>query len=288
MSAVVAAASSCLQVSAQKPAHSAPSCLFLSEESPHNLAVGTFLRRSKERDHVLYEQHQYYSMSTNEFVTSLETAEDILSKAQDVAKGKSLAEAGIDGKWMRAYATIAKRCRDDKDFGLTRYPYEQGPSVGAFTGGFFEHREWPLRKAMESHKSMRAVFEYEANYTNAAGYWMAFHEAALSLRQDELEEKNMEKAKLYDVWSIIAIRYALRVTGLRCEFYKMVSKDPTYAKLIMPSLEKRNDVPAADDLVGPLEKLDTHMSTQLMKAVATLSASNATKRAGKGGAAGDN
>lgn len=73
--------------------------------------------------------------------------------------------------------------------------------------------------------------------------------------------------------------------GLRTEFYKMVSRDPTYAKLIMPSLEQRNDVAAADDLSEPLEKLDSHMATQLMKAVANLSASNATKRAGRGSAA---
>lgn len=53
----------------------------------------------------------------------------------------------------------------------------------------------------------------------------------------------------------------------------------------MPSLEQWNDVAAADDLTEPMEKLDTHITTQLMKAVATLSAGNATKRAGKGGPA---
>lgn len=215
-------------------------------------------------------------------------ADELLSKTKLVAKGKSISEAEIEMKWVHAYATIARRCRDDKDFGLSRYPYEQGPSVSAFTGGFFEHREWPIRKAMEAHKSMRAVFEYEANYTNASGYWMAFNQAAISLRQEAQEQKRYDQAEIYDVWAIVAVRYGLRVTGLRVEFYKLVARDPTYAKLVMPSLEQRNDIPAADDLVEPLEKLDVHLSTQLMKAVATLNASNATKRAGGGGAAGGN
>ena len=43
-------------------------------------------------------------------------------------------EAGIDPLCIAIYAAIARRCRDNKDFGLSRYPYEQGPSVGAFTG----------------------------------------------------------------------------------------------------------------------------------------------------------
>ena len=66
----------------------------------------------------------------------------------------------------------------------------------------------------------------------------------------------------------------------------MAAKDPTYAKLVMPTLQAKGDIPAADDLVEPLEKLESHMATQMMKAVATVSASNATKRSnGKGGAA---
>lgn len=56
--------------------------------------------------------------------------------------------------------------------------------------------------------------------------------------------------------------------------------------MVLPILEQRNDTTAADDIVEPLEKLDSHMATHLIRAVATLSASNATKRAGR--AAGDN
>ena len=47
-------------------------------------------------------------------------------------------------------------------------------------------------------------------------------------------------------------------------------------------------MPASDDLIEPIERLESHTATLLMKAVATLSASNATKRAsGKRGAAKD-
>ncbi|CDF40814.1 unnamed protein product [Chondrus crispus] len=88
-------------------------------------------------------------------------------------------------------------------------------------------------------------------------------------------KKGDDKALLYDFWSQMAVRYGLRIAGLRCEFYRMVPRDPTYAKLVMPSLEQRNELPAADDLVEPMEKLETHICSQLMKAVATLNARNA-------------
>lgn len=208
--------------------------------------------------------------------------EELLSKAKLIAKGKTLEEAEIDSNWLMAYGTVARRCRDDRELRLTRWPYEQGDSVSPFTGGFFQHREWPPRKQLERHSSLRAVYEYEATYINAAGYWMAFHQAATCLRQEAIEDKNEDKALLFDVWSMIAVRYGLRVVGLRTEFYKMAARDPLHAKLVMPTLEQRGEVTAADDLDASLEKLESHMATQLMKAVATLSASNATKRAGKG------
>lgn len=46
---------------------------------------------------------------------------------------------------------------------------------------------------------MRLVFEYEANYTNATGYWMAFGENSIRLRQEALEEKKDDDAVVYDV-----------------------------------------------------------------------------------------
>ena len=176
-------------------------------------------------------------MSELEQILELVETSELLSKAKLVAKGKSLSAAGIELSWMKTYGMTARRCRDDKDFGLARYPHEQGPSVGAFIGGFFEHRDWPLRTGMEKHQIMRPIYEYEANYINSLGYWMAFHEAAMSLSHESLKQGNTEEASQFDVWGLISIRYGLRVVGIRAEFYKMSARDTRYAKLFMPSLE---------------------------------------------------
>lgn len=213
--------------------------------------------------------------------------EEFLAKCKKVSKGMTPTEAGIEPAWLVAYASVARRCRDDKELGLSRYPYEAGPTLQAFDGGFFPHRDWGLRRGMERHSSMRAVCEYETNYINAVGYWLAFQQAAFALRQEALADKKYPEASKFDCWMTVAGRYGLRVVGLRSEFYKMAADDPTYAKLVITTLEKRSDVVASEDLVEAMDKLDINMSTQLMKAVATLSASNATKRAGKGGAAKD-
>lgn len=77
-------------------------------------------------------------------------------------------------------------------------------------------------------------------------------------------------------------RYGLVVVERRAEFYRMSARDPNYAKLVIPSLEHQNDVSTAYDLTEAMEKLDTHIITQFMKLVATLSAINAKRRAGKG------
>jgi hypothetical protein len=49
--------------------------------------------------------------------------------------GATLEDADIDGAWLAAYARIARSCRDDKDLGVSRYPYELTPSVIPFAGG---------------------------------------------------------------------------------------------------------------------------------------------------------
>lgn len=110
----------------------------------------------------------------------------------------------------------------------------------------------------------------------------------------ELRTKNVvddpARTHCYDEWSYIAVEYALRVFGLRSEFYRLADRDPAYAKMILPVLEKRGELPTADDLDKTLRDLDAHMNNQPMKAAATLTASNETKRTGRcgGGAAGNN
>lgn len=115
---------------------------------------------------------------------------------------------------------------------------------------------------------------------------MDFHASAIDFRQEAIEDKNDDGILNFGVWAFVSIRYGLRVVRFRSEFYKMAAKDPVHAELVILSRQQRNEVAASDNLTEPLEKLDSHMSTQLMKAAATLDASNAKKRSkGKGGAA---
>jgi hypothetical protein len=55
--------------------------------------------------------------------------------------------------------------------------------------------------------------------------------------------------------------------------------------MVMPVPEGQNEIPATDNLDEVMEKLDTHMATQLMKAAASLQATNAVKRSEDGGSA---
>jgi hypothetical protein len=141
---------------------------------------------------------------------------------------------------------------------------------------------------MERHSSLCPFYQYESHYTNAAGYRMCFSVAATSLRGEALRTEGtqgIEEATRYDVCAMLAVRCGLRVVGQRTEFYNNSSMDPMHAKMVMPVLEGQNEIPATDDLDEVMEKLDTHMATQLKTAAASLCAINAVKRSGDGGAA---
>jgi hypothetical protein len=84
---------------------------------------------------------------------------------------------------------------------------------------------------------------------------------------------------------MMAVRYGLRVVGLRVEFYKRSAKYPMHVRLVMPVLEGQNDTPATADLDDVMEKLDMNMATQLMKTDESLHATDAVKRSGDGGTA---
>jgi hypothetical protein len=194
----------------------------------------------------------------NLFSDSIQSMEELLRKSKKVKRGATLEEAEIDGAWLTAYAKIAGRCRDDKDLGVSRYPYELAPGVSPFSGDYFEHREWAIRRDMERHPILRPLFEYEAHYTNSAGYWMSFSSAAMALRGEALKLEGttgVEEAEMFDVWAMMAVRYDLRVVGLRVEFYKRSAKDPMHARLVMPVLEGQNDTPATDDLCYALLRM---------------------------------
>jgi hypothetical protein len=116
---------------------------------------------------------------------------------------------------------------------------------------------------------------------------MSFSSAAMALRGEVLNLEGttgVEEAEMFDVWAMMAVRYGLRVVGLRVEFYKRSAKDPMHDRIVMPVVEGQNNTPATDDLVDVME-LDMYMATQLMKAAASLHATNAVKRSGDGGAA---
>lgn len=227
--------------------------------------------------------------NANPVINAKSQAEDLLDRCKQVAKGKSLSEAGISADWVETYAKIAERADREQRFGLMRYPFQAGESVSAFLGGFFDHDDWPLRRKLAKQQSMYAVAEHEAKYINAAGYWSVLHHVAYDLRQEAFEKGNKDDAEKFDAWAYVAVRYSLRVLGLRAEFYRMAAKDPMHAKLVLPSLERRGETAMADDLDDVLATLESHLSSQMFKAVATLKASNETKRSnGRGGAADDN
>jgi hypothetical protein len=94
----------------------------------------------------------------NLFSDGIQSMEELLRKSKKVKRGATWEEAEIDGAWLTAYAKIARRCRDDKDLGVSRYPHELAPGVSPFSGGYFEHREWALRRGMERHPSLRPLF----------------------------------------------------------------------------------------------------------------------------------
>jgi hypothetical protein len=167
-------------------------------------------------------------MSMNLFSDSIQLMEELLRKSKKVKRRATLEEAEIDGVWLTAYARIARRCRDDKDLGVSRSPYELAPSVSPFSGEYFEHREWEVRLGMERHPNIHPLLEYEAHCVNSAGYWMSFSSAAMALRGESLKLEGttgVEEAEMFDVWAMIAVRYGLRVVGLRVEFYKRSAKD---------------------------------------------------------------
>jgi hypothetical protein len=167
---------------------------------------------------------------------SCDKVEEPLRAGKKVAKGAELGDAGFDRALLVTYGMIARRCRDDREPGLSRYPYEAAPGVSPYLGGLFAHPEWTVRKGLEKHASLRALAEYEAHYINSAGYWMYFGETALSLRDQEISKATAVRAReaeRLDLWIGISLRYGLRVVELRTEFFKMSARDPQHARLCL-------------------------------------------------------
>jgi hypothetical protein len=221
-----------------------------------------FYRRPKDNE--VKRLRSRRTMSMDIFSDSIQSMEELLRKSKKVKRGATLKEAEIDGAWLIAYERISRRFRDDKNLGVSRYPYELAPSVSPFSGGNFEHREWAIRRSMEWHRSLRPLLEYEAHYAKSAGYWMIFSSSAMARQGETLKLEDtteVEEVEMFDVWAMMAVRYGLRVVGLRVEFYKRSAKDPMHARLVMPVLLGQNNKPATDDLDDVMKKLDMHMAT---------------------------
>lgn len=88
-------------------------------------------------------------------------ADDLIERGLQVSRRNTPTAACVDMRWVTAYGMVMERVDRDRRYGLSRYPYEAGSSLGALTGGFFDHPEWTLRKGLEKHPSMRAAAEYE-------------------------------------------------------------------------------------------------------------------------------
>jgi hypothetical protein len=138
----------------------------------------------------------------NLFSDSMQSMEELLRKSKKVKRGASLDETEIDGAWLTAYARIARRRRDDKDLGVSRYTYELAPGVSP---------SWADTSSIASGRSVGTwsgilafvlLFEYEAHYTNSAGYWMSLSSTAMDLSGEALKIEGttgVEEAERLDV-----------------------------------------------------------------------------------------
>ena len=113
-------------------------------------------------------------------------------------------------------------------------------------------------------------------------------ETAFTMPQEGMKSPgNIFEVLRFDAWYYVKKGYALRFLGLRAEFYRNAAKDPTHAKRLLPMLERRGDVAMADNLDYALANYESHTSTQMLKAMETFQASNATKRSKKKGGPAD-
>lgn len=76
---------------------------------------------------------------------------------------------------------------------------------------------------------------------------MTFHHATVNL-QAEVELSDPGLGERLGLWEYMPISYGLRCVGLRAEFYRLAARDPTYAKLVLHSLENHVEQPTADIL----------------------------------------
>lgn len=60
---------------------------------------------------------------------------------------------------------------------------------------------------------------------------------------------------------LVTVRYSLRVVGIRTKFYEMAAYDPVTTKILLLGLERRMDIPRAEENFEMMDKRDTHLNT---------------------------
>lgn len=88
----------------------------------------------------------------------------------------------------------------------------------------------------------------------------------------------MDEEHQFDVCKIIAVSYELRVIEMRTEFYRLDAEDPVYANILLPGLERLEEIAVTADLDATLHQLESYRTIQLMNAVEALTTSSDTKR----------
>lgn len=120
-------------------------------------------------------------------------------------------------------------------------------------------------------------------YFNSAGYWLGLQKTTFTLMGQVSGEGASQRLAQLGAWAQIFGEYALRVLAIRQEFYRNSVKDPVSARLKQSLYEEATYVPANEFLDERTRELETLQQTQLMKALAALTASNTVKRSGGGG-----
>lgn len=211
-----------------------------------------------------------------------------MKAGRKIKKGSSPEEAGIMEDMLETYGEIAGKYDTAQSIGMSRLPYcASKAGMNIFQGGFFANDQWePRVKLQVGQPSMQPIYKYEMNYFNSCGYWLGLQKTCFSIiHQVACGPANADTTRemsMLNAWAEILGEYALRVLAVRQEFYRNSVKDPVGARLNQEMYEEDSYLPVSDALDERTKQMGTMREAQLMKAIATLAASNNLKRAGGG------
>lgn len=115
-----------------------------SSKSPESSGVdgsdGKNIVTGREQEGVSWQKNNHRNETILDCSTCVRYVDGLLRSGVKVGERKNLAKAGIDVDWFSAYGMVAERFEVDRNYGPARYPYEAGPSIREFYGGFFDHK----------------------------------------------------------------------------------------------------------------------------------------------------